>query len=80
MDAVGIIAELKAEKPRIERAIEAMLGIGSTGRGKRRGRPPKSRSARGRRRRNRLAPAGRRKLSMMMKKRWAERRKKEKTA
>jgi hypothetical protein len=81
METARCIEELRAERDRIEKAITAMLGIHSTGNG--RGRPPKSASSSTngrRRRRNRLTPAGRQKLSMMMKKRWAERRKKGKAA
>jgi hypothetical protein len=82
MDTARILEELRAEKDRIEKAISAFLSIHSGG-GTRRGRPHKfasSSSANGRRRRNRLTPAGRRRLSQMMKKRWAERKKKGKTS
>ena len=39
MDIDGILAELKAERDRIERAITAIEGLNSTGR-QRAGRPP----------------------------------------
>jgi hypothetical protein len=72
LDINRILAELKAERDRIEQAIASIEKIGSPMR--RRGRPPGQPS--GRRRRRRLTPEGRRRLSEMMKKRWAERRKK----
>jgi hypothetical protein len=68
MDRVGILSELKKERDRLDRAIAALDGGvvhsngTSTGAQKRRG--------------SRLTPAGRKRLSEMMKKRWAERRKK----
>ena len=76
MDINRILAELKAERDRIDQAIAAIGSIGSA-RG-RRGRPP-GRPA-GKRRKHKLTPEGRKRLSEMMKKRWAERRKKAKAA
>ncbi len=75
MDLSKIISELKAERQRIGRAIAALEAANGT---RRPGRPPKSESSAAptRRRRNRLTPAGRKRLSEMMKKRWAERKKK----
>jgi hypothetical protein len=67
-----MIAELKAERDRIDEAIAAIGKVGSA-RG-RRGRPP-GKSTRTRRK-HRLTPSGRKRLSDMMKKRWAESRKK----
>jgi len=75
LDIHRILAELKAERDRIEHAIAAIGGFGS--RRGRRGRPP-GRPAGGKRRKHRLTPEGRKRLSEMMKKRWAERRKKAK--
>ena len=75
LDIHRILAELKAERDRIEQAIAAIGSIGS--RRARRGRPP-GRPAGGRKRKRRLTPEGRKRLSEMMKKRWAERRKKAK--
>jgi len=61
-----ILSELRSERDRLDQAISALEG------GKRRpGRPPST----GVRRKRRLTPEGRRRLSEMMKKRWAERRK-----
>ena len=66
MNIEQILSELRGERDRLDRAISALEG----GR-KRLGRPPLS----GTRRKRRLTPEGRRRLSEMMKKRWADRRK-----
>jgi Spy/CpxP family protein refolding chaperone len=71
-----IIAELKAERDRIAQVIASIENLGSPGR---RGRP-EGRKAGGRRRKRRLTPEGRKRLSEMMKKRWAERRKRTKAS
>ena len=70
MDLQRILSDLKAERDRIARAIAALTGTGSASSGKSIGRP------KGSRRRGGITPAGRRRLSLAMKKRWAERRKK----
>jgi len=69
MDISSILGELKAERDRIERAISAIEGLVSTGR-RRAGRPP--RAAATRRRRGRMSAAARRKLSRLLKQRWAQ--------
>ncbi len=66
MDTANIIAELEAERDRLSAAIQALSG-------KRPGRRP------GARRRS-LSAAARAKIGAAMKKRWAERKKKEKAA
>ena len=71
MDRQRIIAELKMERDRLSEAITALEGS-TTVRGSRRG----PRAGRRARRPHRLSPEGRRRLSEMMKRRWAERRKK----
>jgi hypothetical protein len=71
LDIHRIIAELKAERDRIDQAIAAIGNIGT--RGERRGRPPGTSSTK--RRKHKLSPEGRRRISEMMKKRWAEYRK-----
>jgi hypothetical protein len=76
LDIHRILAELNAERDRIDQAIAAISNIGSPR--ARRGRPPGKST--GRRRRHRLTPEGRKRLSEMMKKRWAERRKRAKAA
>ncbi len=72
MDIDKMVADLKKEQERLGRAVAALLGIGSAAGGKRRGRPPGA----PKKRRGGLTAAGRKRLSEMMKKRWAERRKK----
>ena len=68
MDTNRIIAELRAERDRIDRAISALEAVNSTGRRKA-GRPP--RAAATRRKRGRMSAAARRKLSRLLKQRWA---------
>ena len=76
MDLDRIVAELKKERDQLGRAIAALLGAAAPGAGtrKRVGRPPASPTKK--KKRGGLTPAGRKRLSEMMKKRWAERRKK----
>jgi hypothetical protein len=69
METNRILAELRAERDRIDRAIAAIEGLNSTGR-RIAGRPPKAGATR--RRRGRMSAAGRRKLSRLMKQRWAQ--------
>jgi hypothetical protein len=69
METQRIIADLRAERHRIDRAIAAIEGLNSTER-RRVGRPLKA--ARKVRRRGRMSAAGRRKLSRLMKQRWAQ--------
>jgi len=63
----SIVNQLKEERDRLDRAIAALEG----GSGRKRGRPPGSSSAVGPRRK--MSAAARKKISEMMKKRWAER-------
>ena len=70
MDLSSIVSELKRERDRIARAIAALENESSDGRGK-----ATSRSAAGTATmRHGLTPAGRRRLSESMKRRWAARR------
>ena len=69
MNINGILAELRAERDRIKRAIAAIEGLDSNGR-RRASRPP--RVAATRRRRGRMSAAARRKMSRLMKQRWAQ--------
>lgn len=69
MDRNNILAELRAERDRIDRAIAAIEGLNSTGR-RSAGRPPRAAAAR--RRRGRMSAAARRKLSRLLKQRWAQ--------
>lgn len=71
MDLQKILSDLTAEKDRIIRAIEALVQSPSK-RGPKKGvkRAPAGK------RRGGMTPEGRRRLSLAMKKRWAERRRK----
>ena len=72
MDLQRVLSDLNAEKDRIVRAIAALTGLGSAT-------LASKSSAKGRkraRRRGGITPEGRRRLSLAMKRRWAERRKK----
>ena len=76
MDIQNILGDLKRERERIDRAIAALEGLGS-GRG--RGRPVGSTAAAKRSRRH-MSAASRKRISEMMKQRWAERKKKAKSS
>jgi hypothetical protein len=69
MDTNRIVAELSAERDRIDQAILALEAVNSTGR-RRVGRPPGA--ARKARRHGRMSAAARRKLSRLLKQRWAQ--------
>ena len=71
MDLQKIVSDLTAEKDRIVRAIEALLQSPSK-RGPKKG--VKRRQAAGRK--GGITPEGRRRLSLAMKKRWADRKRK----
>lgn len=73
-----IVADLKKERDRLARAIAALVGMGGgAATGKRRGRKAGRKAATTkRRRRGGISKEGRKRLSELMKKRWAERRKK----
>jgi len=68
LDLEKLVADLKKERDRLGKAITALLGSALSG--KRGGTTSKKRKRGG------LTPEGRRRLSIAMKKRWAERRKK----
>ena len=78
MEIDKIVADLKKERDRLVNAIAALVGGGSGATGKRRGRKPgpKASSTTAGRRRGGISKEGRKRLSELMKKRWAERRKK----
>jgi len=71
LNIAEIVSQLKTEQSRLDQAIAVLEGISSNSAGKISGRT----AVRTRRRRG-LTAAGRRRLSELMKKRWAERRKK----
>jgi hypothetical protein len=66
MDLKRILAELRGEQTRITRAIAALEGISTDGTRRSLSINPK------RRRRGRMTAAGRKRLSELMKKRWAQ--------
>ena len=72
LDLQKILSELRAERDRINQAIEALDGIASSPVTKKRAGGARETG----RRRGGITPEGRRRLSEAMKKRWAERRKK----
>jgi hypothetical protein len=72
LDLQKIVSDLTAEKDRISSAIEALLELPSK-RGPKKG-VKRQRATGGRR--GGITPEGRRRLSLAMKKRWAERKKK----
>jgi len=69
MDTNGILADLRAERDSIDQAISALEAVNSTGR-RRAGRPPGA--TRKARRRGGMSAAARRKLSRLLKQRWAQ--------
>jgi hypothetical protein len=76
LDLRSIMAELERERDRLDRAIAALEALDTTAvSAKRRVAAPQAGTSR-KKKRGGLTPAGRKRLSEMMKKRWAERRKK----
>ena len=73
MNIAGVISELRAERRRIDSAITALEGLSSNGATRA---AVHSQITTHGQKRGRLTPQGRKRLSEMMKKRWAERRKK----
>ena len=71
MDLQNILSELKAEFSRISHAIAALEGLFSSA--PRRGRPPKSKTAAPSKKRRTMSAAAKKRLSELMKARWAER-------
>jgi len=78
LDLEKLVADLAKERDRLGRAITALLGSAGAaltgGAKKKRGGRPKGSTTK-KRKRSGLTPEGRRRLSIAMKKRWAERRK-----
>ena len=72
MDIEKIINELKAERDKINHVIALLGGTRSSGRASRKRAAGKGRAVK--KTTNRLTPEGRKKLSDLMTKRWAERR------
>ena len=78
MDIQKIVSELEQEKDRISTAIAALLGSASSSLTTRKssGEGKAVAPGKGKRKRGGLTPAGRRRSSEAMKKRWAERKRK----
>ena len=76
MEIDKIVADLKKERDRLVRAITALVGAGSAGNGRRGRKAAAKAGATKRKRRGGITKEGRKRLSELMKKRWAERRKK----
>jgi Spy/CpxP family protein refolding chaperone len=75
VDLGTIVSALKKERDQLDRAIAALEGVGADETIAKSARPATvARTAK--KRRHRLTPEGRKRLSEMMKRRWAERRKK----
>ena len=71
MDLAKIVSDLKKERDRLGQAIAALLGSALSQGGKKRiGRPKGSTTKR--KKRGGITPEGRRRLSLAMKRRWAE--------
>src|ERR1700730_8497475 len=85
LDIQKIVVDLKSEKERLDRAIEALEDLNSRSDPSRSRKPSKSatsvemRPASANKTGRALTPEGRRRLSESMKRRWAERRKKGQT-
>jgi len=76
MDVGTVIADLRSEAEKISRAIAALTGLGSKRPGRKRRVKASRKGPAKKRKRGGISAAGRKRLSMLMKKRWAERRKK----
>jgi hypothetical protein len=77
LDVAKIVSDLKSERDRLGRAIEALEGMGPRQRAmKMTASVAAVSSATPGKKRGRLTAAGRKRLSEAMKRRWAERRKK----
>jgi hypothetical protein len=78
LDIQKIVSELEREKDRISKAIAALVESASSSLTTRKSSGAGKATApdKGKRRRGGITPAGRRRLSEAMKKRWVERRKK----
>ncbi len=67
MDTNGILAKLRAERDRLNAAIAAIERLDGAGRGK-----PRVARANPKPRRGRMSAAARKRLSRLLKKRWAQ--------
>ena len=74
MNTNEIVQRLRAERARLDAAIQALQGIGGAGSGKRRGRPPASVNkpvSTTRTKRRGMSAAARKRIAEFMRKRWA---------
>lgn len=72
MDIQSVLEDLKRERARLDAAIDALQGLG-TGRKRGPGRPAGSGKSKSGRSGRHMSAAARKRISEMMKKRWAER-------
>jgi hypothetical protein len=81
MNITDIVKQLKSERESLTKAIEALEGIEGGSQGiARNGTKPARKAKAAKQAPNGLTPAGRKRLSLLMKKRWADKRKKAATA
>ncbi len=84
MDLKSVLEQLQMERDRVNQAIAALENLQGISSAPRRGRPPKNQSQYGSvlamPKKRTMSPAARKRISEMMKKRWAERRRKSKAA
>jgi hypothetical protein len=77
MDIKRILGDLRAERSRLDQAIAALEALGKgTGTAVHLGRAAQAAAAKPARRRRHMSAAARKRISAMMKARWAERKKK----
>ena len=79
MDIQSVLTQLETERDRVNHAIAALEILGGISPARRRGRPPKNPVVSMPKKRT-MSAAARKKISDMMKKRWAERRRKNRAA
>jgi hypothetical protein len=76
MNIAEIVKQLKSERESLTKAIEALEGIEGGSQGvARNGSKPATRAKAAKQTSNGLTPAGRKRLSQLMKKRWADKKK-----
>ena len=71
MNTEHILSELRSQRDRLNQAIAAIEGINSDGAGRSSTRRDSAADVPKRRRRRHMSAAGRKRLSMLLKKRWA---------
>jgi len=85
MDLKSVLEQLQTERDRVTQAIAALEGLQGVSSAPRRGRPPKNLSHYGGTvvtmpKKRTMSAAARKRISIMMKKRWAERRRRNRAA